>query len=104
MLQKAETVEPEQQSESLLERIAVYFAFRYLLKCVNDGDLLSRAQLVVLAVLVVDRLAAVCGLSEALRRFSCEIEHSGENLEMFQEMLCFDERLSLPRFLETLNE
>ncbi len=67
--------------EALLERIAVYFAFRHLLKAVNDGDLLGRAQLCVLAVLTVERLAAVCGLEEALRRFCCEVEHSGENLE-----------------------
>lgn len=32
------------QDPEKLERIAVYFAFRYLLKAVNDGDLLGRAQ------------------------------------------------------------
>ncbi len=67
--------------EALLERIAVYFAFRYLLKAVNDGDLLTRAQWVALAVLLAKRLASVCGLGEGLRRISCEIEHSGENLD-----------------------
>lgn len=81
LLLRAETAAPVPQPEPLLERIAVYFAFRYLLKAVNDGDLLGRAQLCVFAVLAVERLAAVCGLSEALRRFSCEIEHSGENLD-----------------------
>ena len=40
-----------------LERIAVYFAFRYLLKAVNDGDLLGRAQFCALGVLVTDRLS-----------------------------------------------
>ena len=104
LLQKAETVEPAEQPAPLLERIAVYFAFRYLLKCVNDGDLLSRAQLVVLAVLVVERLAAVCGLAEALRRFSCEMEHSQENLETLQDALCYNESLSVSRFLEELKE
>lgn len=81
LLRQAETVCPVPQPEPLLERIAVYFAFRYLLKAVNDGDLLSRAQLCAFAVLAVERLAAVCGLAEALRRFSCEIEHSSENLD-----------------------
>ena len=104
LLRKAETVEPAAQPEALLERIAVYFAFRYLLKCVNDGDLLSRAQMVVLAVLVVERLAAVCGLPEALRRFSCEMEHSDENLETLQEALCYDEALSFFRFLGALRQ
>jgi len=67
--------------DDVLERVAVYFAFRYLLKAVNDGDLLNRARFVVFAVLAVERIAAVCGVSEALRRFSCEVEHSAENLE-----------------------
>lgn len=104
LLQQAESARPMEQSEPLLERISVYFAFRYLLKCVNDGDFLSRAQLVVLAVLVVERLAAVCGLPEALRRFSCEIEHSEENLETLQEVLCYEEALSVSRLLKALKE
>ena len=48
--------------EALLERLGTYFAFRYLLKAVNDGDLLGRAQFCVLMVLTAQRLAAVCGL------------------------------------------
>ena len=87
VLQAAESVSVQPQSEPLLERIAVYFAFRYLLKTVNDGDLLSRAQFVVYAVRAVERLAVVCGLSEALRRFSAEVEHSDENLETLLETL-----------------
>ena len=104
LLKQAETAEPAAVSEPLPERIAVYFAFRYLLKCVNDGDLLSRAQLCVLAVLVVERLASVCGLAEALRRFSCEIEHSEENVDALLEALCRKDALSLPRFLEALSD
>lgn len=102
LLHRAETVPPADHSPALLERIAVYFAFRYLLKCVNDGDLLSRAQLVVFAVLTVERLAAVCGLSEALRRFSCEIEHNEENVSALLEAFCYGEVFSLPRFFQTL--
>lgn len=90
LLRQAGTVPSTLQNENLLERIAVYFAFRYLLKAVNDGDLLSRAQLVVFAVLTVERLAAVCGLSEALRRFSCEVEHSEENLNALLDALRWD--------------
>lgn len=85
VLAQAETAEPAAVPEELLERIAVYFAFRYLLKTVNDGDLLSRAQLCVFAVLAVERIAGVCGLSEALRRFSREVEHNGENVEALLE-------------------
>lgn len=87
VLQAAEAALVQPQPEALLERIAVYFAFRYLLKTVNDGDLLSRAQFVVYAVEAVEHLAAVCGLHEALRRFSAEVEHSDENLECLMESL-----------------
>jgi lysine-N-methylase len=104
LLREGESIESNKENESLLERIAVYFAFRYLLKCVNDGDLLSRAQLCVLAVLVIERLAAVCGLSEALRRFSCELEHSDENLETLQEILFRGEKLSLHQVLCSLGQ
>lgn len=104
LLQKSEAVASNQENEALLERIAVYFAFRYLLKCVNDGDFLSRAQLCVLAVLVIERLAAVCGLSEALRRFSCELEHSEENLDALQDILFRGEELTLQQFLCSLGQ
>jgi lysine-N-methylase len=104
ILERARTVDPQPQPESLLERIAVYFAFRYLLKTVNDGDLLSRAQLCVFAVLVIERLAAVCGLEEALRRFSAEVEHSGENLETLLAAFWQREELSLRAFRQALKE
>ena len=89
VLRRAESVPGTAAREDLLERIAVYFAFRYLLKTVNDGDLLSRAQLCVFAVLVVQRLSAVCGLPEALRRFSREIEHSEDNVEALLDAFRF---------------
>lgn len=94
LLERAETADLQTVSEELLERVAVYFAFRYLLKTVNDGDLLSRAQLVVLAVLVIRQLAAVCGVEEAVRRFSCEVEHSDENLSALLECFWTEEALS----------
>ncbi len=81
ILAQATTTGAEEQDEALLERIAAYFVFRYLLKAVNDGDLLSRARFAAFSVLAVERLAGVLGLAEALRRYCCEVEHSGENLE-----------------------
>ena len=80
----------------------MYFAFRYLLKAVNDGDLLGRAELCVLAVLAVERLAAVCGLAEGLRRFSCEIEHDDGNLDALLEAFRWEEALSPGAFLVEL--
>lgn len=102
LLKQVETVEPGTVPEALLERIAAYFAFRYLLKAVNDGDLLGRAELCVFAVLTVERLAGVCGLTEALRRFSCEIEHDDSNLDALLEAFAEDEALSPERFLAEL--
>ena len=104
LLTQATTVSEKRISESLLERIAVYMGFRYLLKAVNDGDLLSRAQLVVFTVLVIERLAAVCDLGEALRRFSCEIEHSNENLDALLERFWTEEALSLEGMLQELRK
>lgn len=100
-LLKQAAAEKTPQPEALLERIATYFAFRYLLKAVNDGDLLSRAELVVFAVLVVERLAPVCGLPEALRRFSAEIEHDDDNLDALLDAFQL-ETLSLGRLLAEL--
>lgn len=81
LLAAAEQAEPAAQDPALLERIAAYFLFRYVLKTVNDGDLISRGRFCVYAVKAVERIAAVCGLAEALRRFSCEVEHDEDNLE-----------------------
>ena len=89
--------------DALLERIACYFLFRYALKAVNDGDLFSRVGLCVFAVLVSERLAAVCGLPEALGRFSRELEHSEENLKAFQDAFWSREDLSPDRLLEELS-
>ena len=103
LLAAAETAPAVVQPEALLERIGVYFAFRYLLKAVNDGGLLGRAQLCVLAVLTAERLAAVCGLPEALRRFSREIEHDEEQLALLTEAFRQLEALSPAAFFRTLD-
>ena len=103
LLAAAAQAAPVQDEEERLERIAAYFLFRYLLKAVNDGDLLGRVQLCLLSVLVVEKLAAVCGLEEALRRFSCEIEHSDVNLEALLEALWQSETFSFERFEKELS-
>ena len=102
LLRAAEQAAPVPLDEALLERIAAYFLFRYGLKAVNDGDLLSWAAFCVFAVLAAARLAAVCGLSEALIRFSREIEHDQENLEALRAAFWQEEAVSLPRFWEEL--
>lgn len=54
------------------------------------------------AVLTVERAAAVCGLPEALRQFSREIEHSPENLEAIQNAFWSHPGLQLPQLLGEL--
>ena len=74
VLRQAETAEIVDCDEALLERIAVYFAWRYLLKAVNDGDLLGRGQLALFSVLTVERLASHAESAEdALCRFCREL-------------------------------
>ena len=87
-----------EENAAALERICAYFLFRWFCKAVSDGDLLSKVQLSLLGTLTAARLGAVCGLGEALRLFSREIEHSEENLDALQEAFCFDERLAPQRF------
>ena len=102
LLRRAEETE-SYWDEALLERIAAYFLFRHGLKAVNDGDLLSRIALAVFAVAAAARLAPLCGLAEALGRFSREIEHDEENLRSFREAFWQREELSLDRYWEELS-
>ncbi len=83
---KSAAVQPGHDQE--IQRVAEYGTFRYLLKCVNDGDLLSRAQLCVFLALAAEKIGAVCGIPEALRRLSCELEHSDDNLDALLEAFC----------------
>ena len=91
-----------EENAPALERICAYFLFRYFCKAYSDGDLLSKVQLALLGTLVSAHLGGICGLGEALRRFSREVEHSVENLERLEEGFCFDERLCPERFFMAL--
>jgi lysine-N-methylase len=85
------------------ERVLSYFLFRYFLKSVADGDLLSRAQLAVFVTLTVGRLSArTAAPQEALYRCCRELEHSGENLAALQAAFCGDPGLALGRFFREL--
>lgn len=87
-------------------RTAQYFLFRHWLHAVWDGDLLSQAELTVLAVCVIALLSRNCGFPDALRLFCREIEHCAENLEALRESFCrqvgletFFSALALPGLL-----
>lgn len=86
-----------------LERISCYFLFRCFLHAVNDGDLLSRAELAVFAPLVVERLAGQTVTTEAaLYRFCREVEHDAENLETLRSDFCTEPSVGLKQFFEEL--
>ena len=92
------------QEPEKLERIAVYLAFRYLLKAVNDGDLLGRAQFCLLGVVTGDGLSGCTELSEALRLFSREIEHDQDNLDVLLDAFWQVDGLSAAALLADLGE
>jgi hypothetical protein len=102
LLRQAERSHAVRCTESAGERILCYFVFRHFLKAVTDGDLLSRAELAVFCLLVVERLSGVCGLEEALRRCCRELEHSPENLAALQAAFCGDLELGLGNFFSEL--
>ena len=104
MLRKAETAAPVPQDEALLERVAVYFAYRSILKCVNDGDLLGRGLYTVFLTLAAERIAAVRGLGEALRRLSREVEHDADNVEALLAAFREDGAFDVGRFLRELRK
>ena len=104
MLARAETAAPVPQDEALLERIAVYFAYRSILKCVNDGDLLGRGLYTVFLTLAAERIAAVCGLPEALRRLSREVEHDADNVEALLMAFRDDAAFDVGCFLRELRD
>ena len=87
----------------LLERLTEYFLFRWLLKAVNDGDLLGRVQLALFSVLTVERLASHAESAEdALCRFCREIEHCEENMDALREAFLWDESFSADTFFREL--
>ena len=102
VLRKAETVAPVPQDEALLERVAVDFAYRSILKCGNDGDLLGRGLYTVFLTLAAERIAAVCGLGEALRRLSREVEHDADNVEALLAAFRGGADFDVGRFLREL--
>ena len=86
-----------------LERMTEYFLFRWLLKTVNDGDLLGRTQLAIASVLTVERLSAhTPSPEEALYRYCREIEHCQENIDALLEAFRWEDALQPEIFLKTL--
>lgn len=75
--------------EIYLKNLASYFAYRYILKAVNDGNVLSKAEFINFSleciIYIAERydksLPAGDRLMHASRLYSKEIEHDEENIE-----------------------
>jgi len=90
-------------SEPQLERLTAYFLFRWMLKAINDGDLLGRVQLSLASALTVEHLSAyTASPEEALYRYCREIEHCQENINALLEAFRWDRALLPDVFLRTL--
>ena len=79
------------EEETCLRRVGSYFLYRYFLKGVFDGEILSRVRLSVLAMEVVGSLwqyhrlvhgsCAFTQMADLAKAFSKELEYSEENIE-----------------------
>lgn len=92
-----------EENIELLRRIAVYFIYRYFLKGVFDGEILSRVRLSVLSTWAIGYLwqfsadrngnLSFDDCAEIAKNYSKEVEYSVENLERlsdaFYERDCF---------------
>ncbi|HNZ99737.1 flagellin lysine-N-methylase [Ruminococcus sp.] len=74
-------------TDVFLRRLGSYFIFRYLLKSVFDGEVLSRAKFAVFSLIVLDRLFRLSGSSAPetcaliAKNYSKETEYCEENME-----------------------
>lgn len=102
-----------QDREYEYEQLAVYFVYRYFMKCREDGDICSKGMLTVFCILLI-RLLDVAGLAgtgsltmeDRVQNAKCcskEIEYSEENLELLEDAFREQEDLSLEQLVLLLN-
>lgn len=96
-------------STPILRRLAVYFIFRYFLKGVFDGEILSRVKLAALSVWAIDHFCQ-CSQHEngtltfrnivlTAKNYSKEVEYSEENLDKLAYAFLNDEIFSTPHLI-----
>ncbi len=81
-------------NEEYLNSIFIYFVWRYFMKAVFDGDVLSKINLAAISTAMIALIAKDTTLESyvnAAKLYSKEIEYSEENLALMQE-LCYTER------------
>lgn len=96
--------EDSPKDENKLEQIALYFVYRYFLKAVFDCDVLSKLKFMALSVVTINALSAPCGnLCESARRYSVEVEHNEENVDLIYDEFLFNEDLSSEKIIGMIN-
>ena len=89
-----------EKDEKKLEQLAVYFVYRYFLKAVFDCDALSKLKFMALSVIMINALSVPCGdIYESARRYSVEVEHNEENVDMIYDEFLFNEDLSAEKII-----
>ena len=96
--------ENELRDDIKLEQIAVYFVYRYFLKAVFDCDVFSKLKFMALSVATINALSVPCGsIFESARRYSVEIEHNEENVDLIYDEFLFNEDLSSKKIIGMIN-
>lgn len=94
------------QNQEYLRRIAVYYIYRFFLKGIFDGDVLSKIKLSAVCTWFIARLWHCESLKRELsfedmvqiaKNFSKEVEYSEENLDTLTDVFCFDENFSIEK-------
>ena len=87
-------------NEIQVEQLAVYFVYRYFLKAVFDCDALSKLKLMAISVIAITSLKG--DIYENSRRYSVEVEHSEDNLEMIYDEFLFNEDFSTENIINMI--
>ena len=87
-------------NEIQVEQLAVYFVYRYFLKAVFDCDALSKLKLMAISVIAITSLKG--DIYENSRRYSVEVEHSEDNVEMIYDEFLFNEDFSTENIINMI--
>ena len=91
------------EHEVYLRRIAVYSIFRFFMKGVFDGEIISRVKLAAVSAWMVGHLVLCEGreadIAGTAKNYSKEVEYSEENLEALADAFYDEECFSTPRIM-----
>ncbi len=69
------------ENSDAFSNIAWYYIYRYLLKAVFDGDVLTKARLCVFACVVINAFSDKENIADIAHLFSKEVEYSADNIQ-----------------------